>query len=280
MPCCSRCAALERPTTGRLLLLGLPLGYGALTRSDGLLFSVLLAGAIVWCVTRTAGGRDWRRAAQLLAAGLVASIVLVGGWMVRNEVQMHTFVPVAVNTWDVIAGANCHTTYYGDRLGAWDEGCLQLQQADRAGRRGEIAVNQYVRDRGVDYLRGHTGRLAVVVPARLGLTFGVFDPWHELAVESAYEGRDETVSKVGFVMYVVLALLAVAGFVRLGAGSARRVLIVPFAAVVVSTVVGYGNQRFRMPLEPVIVVLAAFALTARSLGRSGRQPSASVGSMR
>ncbi len=286
--------AIDRPTPGRFVVLGLPLAYGALTRSDGWFFAIALVAVVAWCVTtqteddggsggnggNTSARRDWRRFAKLVAAGLVASIVLVGSWLVRNEVRMHAFVPVAVNTWDVVAGANCARTYSGDRFGSWDSRCLDLEAAYRAGRRGEIAVNQYARDQGIDYLKAHAGHLPAVVAARVGLTFGFYDPWHELNVESEFEGRDAGLSKVGYVMYLVLLLLAIAGFVRTGSGPVRRVLIVPFVTVLLSTIVGYGNQRFRMPLEPVIVVLAAVALTARNLPRFSTPTSPPVGSMR
>ncbi|HEY1739835.1 MAG TPA: glycosyltransferase family 39 protein [Acidimicrobiia bacterium] len=258
--------AIEVPSARRFVLLGLPLGYGALTRSDGWLFAGLLVATVAWCVTPAP--RDWRRWAALCAAGLIASFVLVGGWVVRDEVQMHAFVPVAVNSWDVIAGANCAHTYSGGRFGSWEAPCLQLDQALKAGRRGEIAVNQYERDQGIDYARSHLDRLPAVVTARLGLTFGAYDPWHELTVEGNAEGRDVGVSHLGYVMYLVLLPFAVAGFVLLGRGATRRVLLVPLVAILISTVVGYGNQRFRMPLEPVIVVLAAVALSR--LTRSGR----------
>jgi 4-amino-4-deoxy-L-arabinose transferase-like glycosyltransferase len=256
--------ALDDPTPGRFVVLGLPLAYGALTRTDGTLFAVLLVAVVAWCATTKP--RNWRRFAALCAAGLIASVVLVGGWVVRDEVQMHAFVPVAVNGWTVVGGANCPTTYAGYRFGSWDFNCLQLKQAVRAGRRGEIAINKYVRDRGADYLRAHLGRLPAVVAARLGLTFGVYDPWHELTVEGTAEGRDVGVSHLGYVMYLILVPFAIAGFVLLGSGAPRRVLLVPLVTVLLSTVVGYGNQRFRMPIEPVIVVLAA--VPARRLRRS------------
>jgi 4-amino-4-deoxy-L-arabinose transferase-like glycosyltransferase len=266
--------AIDRPSLSRFAVLGLPLAYGGLTRTDGTLFAVLLVVTVAWCVT--ASPRNWRRFAALCSAGLIASVVLVGGWLVRNEVQMHAFVPVAINGWTVVGGANCPTTYSGYRFGSWDFNCLQLQQALRTGRRGEIAVNKYVRDRGVDYLKAHLSRLPAVAAARLGITLGVYDPWHELAVEGNAEGRDVGVSHLGYVMYLVLVPFAIAGFVLLGAGAARRVLIVPFVTVLLSTIVGYGNHRFRMPIEPVIVVLAAIA--ANSLHRIQRDHSARVGS--
>jgi hypothetical protein len=275
--------ALAAPSPRRFLLLGLPLGYGALTRSDGLLFAVLLVAVVAWCATARAGAprrdnfrrENLRRVAALGAAGLAASLVLVGGWLVRDEVQMHAFLPVAVNSWDVVGGANCHSTYYGTRFGSWDATCLQLGEAVRHGDRDEIAANRYVRDRGIDYLRAHTDRVPIVVAARLGLTFGAYRPWHELAVEGTFEGRDIGWSHVGYLMYLALLPLAAWGFVTIGAGRIRKVLIVPFAAVLVSTVIGYGNQRFRMPLEPVLVILAAVGVTrlARLIGTvSSRRP--------
>ena len=44
--------------------------------------------------------------------------------------------------------------------------------------------------------------------------------------------------------------------------------VVPFAAVVVVSVLVYGNQRFRAPAEPVLVLLAVAAVP----GRPGAPP--------
>jgi 4-amino-4-deoxy-L-arabinose transferase-like glycosyltransferase len=250
---------MEQPSGRRMALAGLPLGYAAVTRSDGWMLAVVLVVATVMGVR--AIGR--RARLGLVAAGLAATIVIAGSWETRNEVQFHTFVPIAVNSWSVIGGANCEKAYYGPRLGTWYVECL-TQLARRAGSHREVPLNRQVASDGMDYARGHLSRLPVVLGARLGLTFGVYQPWRELEVEGFFEGRSVPWSKVGWVMYVGLAALAFVGARRLWRG--RRpvavLLLAPLVIVVLSTLVGYGNQRFRMPFEPSLVVLAAIGLTS------------------
>jgi hypothetical protein len=56
--------AIEVPSARRFVLLGLPLGYGALTRSDGWLFAGLLVATVAWCVTPLAIGGGGRHSAR------------------------------------------------------------------------------------------------------------------------------------------------------------------------------------------------------------------------
>ncbi len=266
-------AVLDRPTVPRMLLAGAPLGYAAITRSDGWMLAVVLVVATVLSIRSLRG----RMRLQLVAAGLVATIVIAGGWEIRNAARFHTFVPIAVNSWSVIGGANCQKAYYGPRVGTWYVECL-TSSARRAGSHREIPLNRSVANAGETYAREHLGRLPVVLGARLGLTFGVYQPWRELETEALFEGRSAPWSKVGWVMYVALAALAVIGVRRLWPTrrAALVVLMAPLVIVVLSTLVGYGNQRFRMPFEPSLVVLGAVGLVGllerlRGSGeRSGR----------
>jgi asparagine N-glycosylation enzyme membrane subunit Stt3 len=75
-------------------------------------------------------------------------------------------------------------------------------------------------------------------------------------------------------MYYVLAIAAIGGFVVM---LRRRAALWPLAAavltVVVSSILTYGTQRFRITAEPAIVVFAAVGLVALgrvAAGRGGR----------
>lgn len=244
------------PATSGFWLAGIPLAWLELTRSDGALFAVLVVGAalIGW------GAPSRRVRSRLAAAALIPTIAFVGAWEIRNAVHFHTFVPIAVNSWSVIGGANCDKAYYGPRVGTWYVECLDTQGALRAHDRTEIAYNRHLASTGWRYERDHLGRLPVVVAGRLGLTFGVYQPIREVGIEAFFEGRNATWAKVGYWMYVGLVVLAIPGVVALGGGDdrtrSRRILLAPLALVVFSTIIGYGNQRFRMPFEPALVVLA------------------------
>jgi 4-amino-4-deoxy-L-arabinose transferase-like glycosyltransferase len=246
--------AQSSPTNKRWLLVGVPAAVAALTRSDGWLFIL----AMTFTAALLCRALPRRRQLACAALALVLPIGFVAAWEIRNVAQMHALLPIAVNSWDVVGGANCYDTYYGDRIGSWVTQCLQY-----GGRRDEISANRYARDLGIDYARAHAARIPLVVAARLGRTFGVYEPWQELDVESFFEGRSLPWSKVGFVMYALLVPFAAAGALVLRRRHDRAslgILLVPVATVFVSTVFGYGNHRFRIPMEPTLLLLAAVAI--------------------
>ena len=244
--------------------LGSILAWYSLTRTDGVLFSVLLVATLAIRARQHGVARDARRrrggARALLV--LIVPVLVIAAWQVRVQREMHAFVPIAINGWAVMAGANCDATYHGARIGAWEFPCVKVVEAAERGHVGEVVQNRYARDIGVKYVRAHVSDLPKVITARLALTFGALHPFDELATESEFEGRNETWSRFGFAMYVALVPCALLGAVVLK----RRgppdldLLITPVIAVVVSTMIAYGNHRFRMPLEPVLVVGAAVGM--------------------
>jgi 4-amino-4-deoxy-L-arabinose transferase-like glycosyltransferase len=250
------------PATRGFWIAGLPLAWLALTRSDGALFAVLVVAAALF------GWHAHDRKARIRfgAATLVPVVVAVGAWEIRNAVHFHTFVPIAVNSWSVVGGANCAKAYDGARVGTWYVECLDYEGALREHDRSEIDINRHLASVGWRYERDHLGRLPVVVAGRLGLTFGLYQPIRELNTEAFFEGRNANWAKVGFWVYAALVVFGVVGAVALGGDEdrrwSRRILVAPLVLVVFSTIIGYGNQRFRMPFEPSLVVLAAVGAVA------------------
>jgi hypothetical protein len=108
---------------------------------------------------------------------------------------------------------------------------------------------------GVDYAKGHLGRLPVVLAARFGRTWSLYDTF------PVPEGRSATVTAIGVVAFFVLVPLAVYGLVLLR----RRqvpvwILVAPFVTVTLTTLLAYGALRFRQSAELPLAVLAAVAI--------------------
>ena len=101
-----------------------------------------------------------------------------------------------------------------------------------------------------------------VVVARIARDWGLFRP-RDMEFLNESEGRPRWVTRLGMWWYYPLAALALGGAVVL---RRRRVRIWPLAVppiiVTVGTLLSYGQTRFRVPAEPVIVVLAACAIAA------------------
>lgn len=243
--------AIDEPGVGSMMVLGAVGGLAALTRSDALLIVLLLVGAVVVSV------RDVpvRRRLLLGGVGLVAVVVLVAPWSVRNAVRLDSPVP-STNTGSVLEGANCPATYGGALLGAWKAECLiETRRANLS----EAEWSAAGRARGIDHATDHPGRLPVVAAARLARTFGLWDPVPAARLE-VVESRSERWQLAGWFYGLVTLAVAIPGFVLL---VRRRAQVAPLLATVlgvaVVAVVSWGNQRFRLAAEPAVAVAAAAA---------------------
>ncbi|MEA2364143.1 MAG: hypothetical protein QOD71_3288 [Thermoleophilaceae bacterium] len=240
---------VDAPGAGRALVLGAVTALAALTRGEALLLLPLVLIPLVW--RRREG---WRaEGARTALVAVVAFAVVLAPWSVRNWIVFDRPVAIATNSGTAVAGANCARTYAaGDMLGGWYPPCIR----EHPGKNEAEHHAEALRD-GVRYARDHSGRLPVVLAARLGRVASVYKPF------AIPEGRSVRVQKLGVLMFFVLAPLAVAGFIFLRRrGEVTWILVAPFIIVAVTALTTYGNLRFREPAEISLVVLAAGALEA------------------
>jgi hypothetical protein len=112
-------------------------------------------------------------------------------------------------------------------------------------------------------VRKHASRLPVVIPARLGRTFEVYRPAQGIGISDFVENRGTVASRAAQWSFYVLGLASIAGAVMY---RRRRVPLLPclamFASVVITTVLTYGNVRFRIELDTVLPLLAAMPVAA------------------
>jgi 4-amino-4-deoxy-L-arabinose transferase-like glycosyltransferase len=247
----------EAPSRGRALLLGGLLGLAALTRGEGLLFLPLLLVPVV------------RRPRGPAMAGItvLAFAVVIAPWTIRNWTLFDRPVLVATEAGETLAGANCADVYSGPKIGGWEVRCVRVELSGPISAMNEAEEFNTAGHRGVNYARDHLSRLPAVVVARLRRTWSVF-----MGVPQV-EGRGGRVTRVGIWMYAALVPLALWGLVLL---VRRRVavwiLLTPFITVTVTTVMLYGNLRFRQSAELSLVILAAVALSATIQARWRSSP--------
>jgi 4-amino-4-deoxy-L-arabinose transferase-like glycosyltransferase len=219
-------------------LLGALIGLAALARGE-------LLGLLLLLVLNR---RNWWVA-------VLACLAVLAPWTIRNALTFERPVLISSNTGGLIAGANCHSTYFTALIGAWDYRCLSDRPPG-----DESEADAAYRDRGLAFARDHAGRLPVVIYRRLGRLFDVYRPWTQGVFFNAVEGRNPRASRSGLIFYWLLLPLGVAGAVL-----ARRrglILLVPVLIVVLVGILAYGSTRFRTSAEPSLVVFSALALQA------------------
>jgi hypothetical protein len=254
--------ACERPSIGRWILAGALGGAATLARGDGALIVVVVVLPVAFLGSRRGSARVRLGAA---GAALLAALVVVSPWIVRNEIQMHRATLATLDAGTAIAGTNCAKTYSGSELGSWDETCTHVPNEDAL---SEVELTDALQHAGVHYATRHLGRVPLVVSARVARQWGLWNPANEARIE-AVESRNVDWQVLTWVFDLVLGALAVYALVtvigRRGLADVAP-LVLLIAAVTVDGALVYGKQRFQAAAHPALLVLAALALATLSRG--------------
>ena len=254
---------VDEPSGGRAAVLGAAIGAAVLTRSESILLLVLLVPFAV----RRAGASPWRDALVVAAV----TVLVIAPWCLRNSLEFDR--PVGVTTGDgaALAGSNTPTTFFGDRIGTWDFGGLALALPARE-RTDEAKDGERLREKGLEYARDHSGRLPLVMAARVGRTWLVypFDPDAKVRYNALAEARRRGPEWATLLMAWAVTLLAIAGAIVLRRrGAWLAPFIAPVVLVTIVSLLFYGGPRFREAADVALVLLAAAALVELWSRRSG-----------
>ncbi len=255
---------LRSPTWIVAALVGVACAAAMLTRAE----LVLLVPAVAVPAALSARRLPRPRRIALAAVAVTAAAVVVGPWVGRNLASFRDPTFLSTGLGPVLLGANCPGTYAGPLLGGWSITCsldvpAGADQSVTSARQTAKALHD---------VRRHLGRLPVVVAARVGRLWDLYEPFRMIERTTVDEGRPVPASLAGLCSFYLLLPVA-----ALGAGVLRRrrvpvwPLLAIAAVVTVVAAAGYGLVRFRAELEPVLVVLAGTGLDAARRRAAGRR---------
>jgi 4-amino-4-deoxy-L-arabinose transferase-like glycosyltransferase len=239
--------------------LGVAAGLAALTRGEGALLPVIPL-AMWWA--GTVRGAWLRRVAVLL----VAMALTILPWTIRNAVEMDTFVPVATNASTMLwPGHNSEAN--GGPI-APTPALLARIPGGLDPTRHEVEEAQLLRREAVHWAIRNPHKELGLIPRKLialgGAASNVFGIWFN--APGAYEvGSSSRVvfSVLADAFDYFLALLALAALALLGARRLwrlnplmRGVLAYLAASLVLYGFVYYGQFRYRLSMEPLMILLA------------------------
>ena len=259
----SLCAALQhRRSRHRLrwaLLAGLLAGASILTRANAMILLLPLAAA-VWDVRPRLSVRALAPPVALVAVAVLALVP----WTIRNFRTLDQFVPVSTQLGSALAGTyNDEARTDPDRPASWRSLRGVPSYADLFGKvrqTNEAVLERRLRARATRYAFDHPGYVAQVAfwtTVRALELDGIDWSRHTASTVSI----DEVWADRGVYCFWVFAVLALAGaFTPL----ARRApwFVWAFPALMYLSVVFLviETPRYRTPLDPFIVLLAALAL--------------------
>lgn len=247
----------DRPTLGRTALVGAVCGVLALTRSDALLYLVVVVVPVL------AVARDLTVARRLgrIAVAAIVALVVIAPWAAYNTHRFHD--PVALSTGDgvTLLAGNCPPgSYSGAGLGTSSQACLAAIIRAHPGM-DPSQLNSRARHTALHNAREHVGRLPEVLAARLGRLTGVYHPGETVRIASASLSYGTGLLWAWTIAFWVAFALAIVGTVLAHrAGRPWWPLVAPFVVAVVVAAVSFGEARGHLVGDLGLLVLAGFAL--------------------
>jgi hypothetical protein len=241
-------------------------GYGALWAFCALLNASLLATLpflVAWVILDLRRKRaPWVRGAAacvlLLALGLIP-------WTVRNAIVFHKFIPVRGNFGLEFWLGNNPGTVDNDNGNQHPND--NLEEAKLYRRMGEPAYMAEKQREAFEFIRSHPADAARLTFHRVVSTWlGSWDPIQDSWGSEPWSLRLTQIYEVSFSLLAFLGALL--------AFRTRNPEAAPYALVILSYpalfYVTHGSGRYRHPIDPILTVLAVFAITCaiRPLGRS------------
>ncbi len=264
-------AGLRARRSGRpypwVVAAGVLCGLATLTHQNGLLVLLALLPAL------------WRiRWATVLL--VLATVLTVLPWTIRNAIVLHSFIPVSDETGLTLAGTY-NPTSASDRQIPYKWRYYKAIPADgalyrRAPRLTEPQLDAQLRSTALHYIEHHP--LAPLAAAyhntrRLLELEGSF-AWKA----SAYDiGVPDSTAEVGVAAFWIVALLALVGvFTKLARAAPRWLWITPMLLFLSVVFINGETPRFRAPIDPFLIMLAGCALATgwervRGRSRAGAQ---------
>lgn len=253
-----------RPTMGRAAVLGAVIALGFYTRAEALLLVVLLIPPLVGWLPNLERGRRWQLGA--VAGAVALALVVPYGWW--NLQRFHHPQPT-IGTGVALLNGSCDRAWYGDRIGMVEFSCF-----DDAAERiyFDVTVDPDADESDVDrdhgeraraYIKANAQRLPLVMAARIGRVYGVFQPAATTRFDVDIEQRGRVEPWLALGVYYLLVPVAVGGFVHL---RRRRIPTSPFvalaASVTITVALTHGLPRYRVPVDVALCLLGGIGVAA------------------
>ena len=238
---------------------GLLTGLATLAHENGIVLLIPLIPA-VWI------GRPRLRPRSIAAPVLlIATVALtIAPWTIRNAVVMHHFIPVSdetgitlVGTYNVASAANPQFEYkWRIFYGIPGERSLVHESSTLT----EPQIGARLEHQALHYISAHPFSPLVVAYHNTLRMFEVRGTFAWKASASAIALPVNT-ARVGVFSFWLLCLLAIAGaFTRLVRTAPKWIWAVPLLLALSVVVVNVETPRFREPVDPFLILLAAAGL--------------------
>ena len=253
---------------------GVLTGLAALAHENAILDVIpfAIAATAITRAQRQAGpGRTSRLRALTAPAALIAcACAVIAPWTIRNAVELHAFVPVADETGITLAGTynpvSAATPGLPYKWHLFSHVAPLHHFAHEALHLTEVQLSDKLQAAALSYIGAHP---LAPLQASLDNTLRMFELEGSYAWQASAKALSihQDVARTGIITFWVLCLLALAG---LGTRRARRgpwwLWAVPVLWWISIMAINVETPRFREPIDPFLILLAACAVST-AVGR-------------
>jgi Dolichyl-phosphate-mannose-protein mannosyltransferase len=233
------------------LRFGVLSGLAAL--AEPIVLTVLPILAVRSYYRRRKRGRPWGIPAAAMAAGF---LIAIAPWFIRNFTAFHTFIPFRDGLgMDLYVGNNGDSRHFAPPGHYPSDSEVEMKEYTRL---GELAYVNRKREQAMAFILGHPGWFVVMTFRRAVYFWTSF--W---SFDRGYLAQ-EPFDPPNIFLSLTMDVLALAGLWR--AFRNGSVAAMPFALVLLFFpmiyYVTHGRDYYRRPIDPVFVVLAAYAVVS------------------
>ena len=238
-------AARGRHTLTRWLLMGL---VAALTLAINPSLLPILAGYYGWAIYQAR-----HQSLRAPASGFLLCLLLSAPWAIRNAAQLHAFIPLRTN-----AG---YELWQGNRPGA--DGFFEVPLHPTVNR---DQFNRYASLGELAYMREKSAQAKAAIAA---------DPAHFATLTARralwfWTGRARVPRKLEMAYIITITTFGLVGLALLWFRDRALTIyfLLPLLLFPLPYYITHPDVRFRMILDPMLVALAAYALTGKARNKS------------
>ncbi len=241
----------EKPSTRRWTDYGLLWGVAALSNPTVLAVLPFLLGWLGW-----RGYRGGKKVLVFEALAIVMLVLVIAPWEVRDYLVLHKVLPLRDNFWVEVRVGN--TGDISDIYLDWAIPSTSAAQWNELHRVGEIAYIGEMRSLALRFIRENPYVFAWLTWKRFVFTWTGF--W---SLDPVY-ARNEPLQMPNTLFCSASTTLMLAGLVLVWRD--RREWFLPYAAVVGAYPAVYyithPSMDYRHPIDPMVVILIAYAVTS------------------
>lgn len=261
---------IQRARTDKIglwLCCGALLGLLSLTRPNGML---VIGFVIAWAIVMVWLKVLKRRPAitGFLAAALLAC-VLVAPWTVRNYLVSHSFIPVATGDGTVLLGAyNDQILTNPNYLGTWIDPLKSRPDVAKpyplftCTPPCEVARENAYKDAAIQWIKGHLNLMPNLLAQHFINLWRPATSEADLPIDRFPNQRSSQIVLAMMETFPIpIFILAVLGLaITLWKWRELLFIYAIIALTIGQAIIFYGSARFRAPIEPMLILLAAGAL--------------------